>query len=247
MRLKDKVTLITGAATGIGRASAIAFAREGAKVVVADINEVEGKRTVEEIEAEGKESLFLSADVSRATDVVGLMEKIEESHASLDVLVCAAGILLDAGVMIDKFAEESWEQVIDVNLKGSFLCAKHAFPLLKKNGGGVVLLLASGAGVRGPSSSLAYGASKGGVNGLAFTLARQVEPFAIRVNVVCPGSIATPLKLRTMDELAEREGRFAEEVSSEKNLLGEPEGVAKVLAFLASDDAAYVRGSIFTR
>jgi NAD(P)-dependent dehydrogenase (short-subunit alcohol dehydrogenase family) len=244
MHLKGKVALITGGATGIGRAAAIAFSREGAKVIVADVNEVEGKKTVQAIE---REALFLPADVSSPTDVARLVKEVEKRYGGLDVLLCCAGILLSPGVMIDELADATWEKVIDVNLRGTFLCAKYAFPLMKRKGRGVIILIASGAGVKGPSSSLAYGASKGGVQGLAFTLQRQLEPLGIRVNVVCPGGIATPLKLRLVDELADKEGRSAEEVSLEKSLLGEPEGVAKVLAFLASDEADYVRGTIFTR
>jgi len=244
MHLKSKVALITGGATGIGRAAAIAFSREGAKVIVADVNEAEGERTAQAAEGE---ALFLPADVSSPTDVARLMKEIEKRYDGLDALLCCAGILLSPGVMIDEFEDATWEKVIDVNLRGTFLCAKYAFPLMKKKGGGVIILIASGAGVRGPSSSLAYGASKGGVQGLAFTLERQLEPLGIRVNVVCPGGIATPLKLRLVDELADKEGRSAEEVSREKALLGEPEGVAKVLAFLASDEADYIRGTIFTR
>ena len=247
MSLKDKVALISGGATGIGRASAMALSREGAKVILADINSALGKKACQEIEAKGREALFLSADVSVATEVKGLMVEIEARYGSLDVLLCCAGILLDPGITIDHFQEGSWEDVMAVNLRGTFLCAKYALPLMKGKGGGVIILLASGAGVRGPSSSLAYGASKGGVQGLAFTLEEQVAEFGIRVNVVCPGAIATPLKLKTMDKLAKQEGKTEQELGEQKSLLGEPEGVAEVLAFLASDKADYVRGTIFTR
>lgn len=250
-KLKDKVAIVTGGATGIGRAAAILFAQEGAKVAIADLNEEEAKNAVSEIQSLGSlasDAIFLKTDVSLESEVIRFMSEVERTFGKLDLLVNAAGILKGEYDQVEAFDATIWDEVLGVNLKGSFLVAKHATPLLKKNGSGVIILIASGAGVRGGSSSLAYGSSKGGVQGFAFTLSQQLEPHNIRVNVVCPGNIATPLKLRVIAKAAELAGRSPQdEVSNAKLSLGKPEGVAKVLAFLASDEAAYVTGTLFTR
>ena len=205
MRLQNKVALVTGGATGIGAATAVMYAREGAKVIIADLNETDGKATVQSIEAEGGTAQFVRTDVSQEAEVAGLIETVEKNFGRLDVLVTCAGILLGAAVRIDQFDAEAWDAVIRVNLRGTFLCTKHAVPLMTKSSG-VIVLIASGAGVTGPSASVAYGASKGGVRGLGFTLKNQVEPLGIRVHVVCPGNLNTPLKLRAIAEIAERGG-----------------------------------------
>jgi NAD(P)-dependent dehydrogenase (short-subunit alcohol dehydrogenase family) len=248
MRLKNKVAIVTGGASGIGRATAVCFAAEGARVAVVDVNQTEGMETVGAIEAAGGEARFVCADVSVEADVAAMTTAVERDFGRLDVLVNCAGIFLAPRIRVDLFEEESWERVIDINLKGAFLTTKHAVQPLERSGGGVVLFIASTAGVTSSSASVAYGASKGGVHGLAFTLAEQLEPANIRVNVVCPNDIATPLKLEAIREIAEREGQAPEEaLEAWRAALGEPEGVARVLALLASDDAAYVRGTVFTR
>ena len=248
MRLKDKVVIVTGGASGIGKATAVHFAAEGARVVVADLDQTQGMETVAAIEATGGDARFVRVDISVEADAVALSAAVERDFGRLDVLVNCAGIFLAPRVRVDLFEEEVWERVIDVNLKGIFLTTKHAVQPMERNGGGVILFIASTAGVTSSSASVAYGASKGGVHGLAFTLAEQLEPANIRVNVVCPNDIATPLKLEAIREIAEREGQAPEEaLEAWQTALGEPEGVARVLALLASDDAAYVRGTIFTR
>lgn len=248
MRFNHKVVLITGGSTGIGAATAVLLGSEGARVIIADINETDGQTTVERIEKAGGIARFVRTDVTSEEEVRTLIEAIDQDCGRLDVLINGAGVLLGPMVRVDRLNLEHWEKTIDVNLRGTFLCTKHAVPLMEKTGGGVVLCIASGAGVRGASSSLAYGASKGGVQGFAYTLEGQLAPLNIRVHVVCPGGIATPLKLRNIAEVAEQTGQSPEEaVAAARPGLGEPEGVAKVLAFLASEDADYVRGTIFTR
>ena len=248
MRLKDKVVIVTGGASGIGKATALLFAAEGARVVVADLDRTQGMETVAAIEAAGGEARFVRVDISVEADAAALSRGVERDFGRLDVLVNCAGIFLAPRVRVDLFAAETWERVIDVNLKGIFLTTKHAVQPMERSGGGVILFIASTAGVTSSSASVAYGASKGGVHGLAFTLAEQLEPANIRVNVVCPNDISTPLKLEAIREIAEREGQDPEEaLEAWQSALGEPEGVARVLALLASDDAAYVRGTVFTR
>ena len=248
MRLENKIAVVTGGATGIGAATALMYAREGAKVVIADVNETDGRATVQSIEAEGGTVQFVRTDVSQEADVVAMVETVEENFGRLDVLVTCAGILLGAAVRIDQFEAAAWDKVITVNLRGTFLCTKHAVPVMEKSGGGVIVLIASGAGVTGPSASVAYGASKGGVRGLGFTLKHQVEPLNIRVHVVCPGNLNTPLKLRAIAEIAERAGESPEAaVVAAQSSLFSPEEVAKVLTDLASDAGVNAEELVFTK
>ena len=246
MNLDGKKIVITGGATGIGRATAVHCASEGARVVVADVNRRDAEDCVAQIRSGGGEAWFLQADVSSESEVQSLMAEAERLLGGIDVLVTAAGIARDALVPVDELLTEGWDRTISVNLKGAFLSAKHAVPALRRAGGGVIVLIASGAGVKGGSSMVAYGASKGGVNGLGMTLEARLAPDNIRVNVLCPGGITTPLKLYNIEEQARARGdayRQEEQIA----LLGDPEGVARVLGFLVSDAADYVRGAIFTR
>ncbi len=244
MRLKEKAIVVTGGASGIGRAAALCCAREGARVAVADLDREGIEATVREIEGAGGTALGIGVDVREAEEVRGFFEEVEGALGRLDGLILAAGILEGALVQVDLFEEETWDRVIDVNMKGCFLAAKYAAPALERSGGGVMVLIASGAGVRGGSSSVAYGSSKGGVHGLSLVLAAQLADRNIRVHGVCPGSLETPLKMRVVKMQAQSAGRPLEEM---RRTLGDPEGVGKILAFLVSDEADYMRGSIFTR
>ena len=248
MRLQNKVALVTGGATGIGAATAMMYAQEGAQVIIADLNETDGIATVQSIEAAGGTAQFVRTDVSQEAAVAAAIEAIKKNFGQLDVLVTCAGILLGAAVRIDQFDVEAWDAVIRVNLRGTFLCTKYAVPLMEQSGGGVIVLIASGAGVTGPSASVAYGASKGGVRGLGFTLKNQVEPLNIRVHVVCPGNLNTPLKLRAIAEIAERNGESPEAaVAAAHSTLFKPEEVAKVLTNLASDAGMNAEELVFTK
>jgi NAD(P)-dependent dehydrogenase (short-subunit alcohol dehydrogenase family) len=166
--------------------------------------------------------------------------------SGLDVLLHLAGVLLGPHVEIADFSEETWDRVLDINLKGSFLMSKHVAGYMQKAGKGVIVLTASGAGVTGGSSSFAYGSSKGGVHGLSMVMAANLGPKGIRVNDVAPGALATPLKIGQVEESFRRTGNRTEYEAAMKSLLP-PEGVASVMAFLASDDADYVRGTVFTK
>ena len=248
MELTDKVAVITGGATGIGAASAILYARAGAKVVIGDINIEGGEQTVATIQSEGGAAQFVQTDVNVESEVANLMKTADDAFGRLNVLVTSAGILSGPSIRVDDFEQAVFESVIDTNLRGTFLSVKYAVPIMERSGGGVILCIASGAGVSGGSSSVAYGSSKGGVNGMVLTITPQLAPLNIRVHTICPGSIATPLKLRQIAESAERTGSSPEAaVENARTSLGEPEGVARVLTFLASDAASYVRGTISTR
>ena len=244
--LEGKVALITGGATGIGRATALRFAREGARVAIADVNTADGRAAISEIAAGGGETLFQQCDVTTEDEVRGAVEAVRERWGGLHVLVTCAGILRGAFQDAAGLEREVFGRVLEVNLLGTFLCCKYGAPVIEASGGGVILCIASGGGVRGPSSSLAYGASKAGVHGFCLTLERQLAPKGIRVNVVCPGTIDTPMKRENVRDAALAGGRDPEEALREA-ALGDPDGVARILAFLASPDGDYVTGTVFTR
>lgn len=245
MRLKDKVVIVTGAASGIGRATAEVCAAEGAKLVLADLPSA----ALGEITGLGgadRPALVVPTDVTRLADCRALVESAEARWGRIDGLINCAGILQGAFLSVDDLDEETFRRVITVNLTGSFLASKAVVPAMKRAGRGVIVLIASGAGVRGGSSSVAYGSSKGGVHGLAMVLEPQLAPLGIRVNDVCPGSLDTPLKRQNVIDGALAHGQSPDEALAKANL-ADPHGVARILAFLASDDADFVRGSIFTR
>jgi len=244
MRLQNKVIVVTGAASGIGQAAAICCAQEGAQVVVVDLDQKGIENTVNTIQKSGHTAQGFSVDVKEEDQVRALFDKIEDAFDHIDGLIHAAGILEGALTPVDHFEELTWDRVIDINLKGSFLTTKYAVPLIEKTEQGVIVLIASAAGVKGGSSSVAYGSSKGGVHGLAMVLESQLASRNIRVHDVCPGGIVTPLKMRVVEKQAEATNRSVAQLSAD---LGNPEGIGKVLAFLVSNEADYIRGTIFTR
>lgn len=246
MNLEGRRVVVTGGATGIGRATAMHCAEVGARVVVADVNEAGGADCVAQVVAAGGEAWFVRTDVSVESEVRGLMGEAVQLMGGIDGLVTAAGIARDSMVPVEDVAEQVWDDTIDINLKGSFLAAKHAVPAMRSAGGGVIVMISSGAGVKGASSTVSYGASKGGVNGLGMTLEAKLRDEGIRVNVLCPGEIATPLKLGIIEQQAKAAGESVR-LRQENTDLGDPAGVARVIGFLLSDDAAYVRGAVFTR
>ena len=247
MLLAEKVVVVTGGSTGIGGATSTVFAREGAKVVIADVNEADGQARAKAIAADGGTAIFVRTDMTSHDSVRELIATVRQEFGRLDTLISCAGIYRGPNVPVFDFEEEDWDQIIDVNLKGTFVGAKFAVPLMKESGGGVILMVASVAGVSAPSGSVAYGASKGGVNGFGMTLEDHLAPHNIRVNVVCPAGISTPLKLDAMREISEMEGNSPDDDAAERASLGDPEGIGKVLAVLASDHCDYVRGMIRTR
>ncbi len=243
--IRGKVILITGGAQGIGGATAQLCAERGARVVIADIKS-DGEDLAATIRANGGDAVFHQIDVRVAEQVEALFTNVAESHGGLDVLINAAGILQGQYLQPEEFPLEVFERVMDINVKGTFLCTKYATPLLAQAKKGVMILIASGAGVIGGSSSIAYGTSKGAVNGLGMVLASHLANRGIRVNVVCPGSLNTEMKRGVIAKQAELNGRDAEDMIEAAGL-GDPIGVARLLAYLASDDGDYVRRNLFTR
>jgi NAD(P)-dependent dehydrogenase (short-subunit alcohol dehydrogenase family) len=247
MCLKNQTALITGGATGIGAATAKLYAQEGCRVVIVDINTAEAKNTLEEITSNGGEAHFVRADVARQEDLRAAMDTVAQHTGRLDILVTCAGIYKTPMVRVDQFDEAVWDEIIGVNLKGTFLCAKYALPLMQEKGG-VMLLIASTAGVTVASDSLAYGASKGGVRGMAFSLKQQLAPLNIRVHVVCPNDLATPLKLQAIAEIAKLQGQSPDAaIAAALPNLAAPEEVARVLVDLGSAEGENADELVFTK
>lgn len=246
---ENKVIVVTGAAQGIGEATASLCAERGAAVVLVDFNREKGEAAAAKIRATGATADFVATDVRDSDQVKAVFDFVAQKHGRLDGLVCAAGVLLGPWLQPEEFPIDDFAMTLDINIKGVFLCSKYAAPLLEAAGGtGSMVVVASGAGVKGASSSLAYGASKGGANGLGMTLEGHLAPRNIRVNVICPGNIVTDMKLSVDIARAQKEGRSVEdEIARANREYGTPPGVAKIIAFMLSDEADYLRGTLFTR
>ena len=221
-------------------------ASECAFVHIVDYNETEGHAAVEAIVEAGGMAAFYATDVRSEQSVAQSIGGVASVSAHVDIVVIAAGVLKGAFKSIEELEEEDWDATIDTNLKGTFLTTKYVAPLLEKAGESVFLLIASGAGVRGASSSHAYAASKAGMHGMHYKIEQELGPKGVRLHVICPGGIATPLKLENVAQGAVAQGQDPEAAQRNANL-GEPIGVARILAFLASEEGSYVRGTIFTR
>jgi NAD(P)-dependent dehydrogenase (short-subunit alcohol dehydrogenase family) len=246
MQLENKIALITGGATGIGGATARLFGERGATVLIVDYNKEEGQAVAAAIQEAGGQASFFGTDVRSEESVAATFTQINAAHQRLDTLICSAGVLRGAHKGTVGLSEEDWDDTIDTNIKGTFLTAKYAAPLLQRAGQSVVLLISSGAGVHGGSSSLAYAASKAGMHGMQYNLERDIS--GARLHVICPGGIATPLKLENIADGARIAGEDPEEAVAKARLtLGDPMGIARVLAFLASAEGDYLRGTVFTR
>ena len=241
MQLQDKVAIITGAATGIGRATALLFAKEGASVVVADIYEDDAQRTVADIEDRGGSARFVQTDVSEAEDVQTLMERSAEEMGGIDVIVNNAGAQRSGAVT--EFEEAEWDLLMRVNPRSCFLGAKYGVPYLRERGGGSIVNVSSLAGLKGGPGMTAYSASKGAIIAFTRALAEELAPDNIRANSVCPGWIDTPFNepaIEFMGGRAQQEEMVQQTVPLKRQ--GTPEEIAPGILYLASDASSYVTG-----
>lgn len=238
-RVQGKVALVTGGASGIGRATALAFAREGAKVLVSDVVVAGGEETVVLIKAAGGEAQFVKADVAKPAEVDALVAKVVAAHGRLDCAFNNAGI---EGAMTSTVdcTEENWDRTIAVNLKGVWLCMKAEIAQMLKQGGGAIVNTASVAGLVGFAGLPAYVASKHGVVGLTKTAALEYAKSGIRINAVCPGGIQTPM----LERLFQSQPQTSEAIAAMEPVgrLGTPEEIAEAVVWLCSDAASFVTG-----
>ncbi len=242
-RLEGKVALVTGGASGIGRATALAFAREGAKLVIADMNEEGARQTVHIITENGGEASLILADVSSAAEVEMMIGKAVENYGRLDCAHNNAGVGTPTRVPTAEYDEEQWDRVIRINLKGVWLCMKYEIQHMLEQGGGAIVNTASIAGLIGLPTSSAYVASKHGVVGLTKTAALEYAKAGIRVNCVCPGYIETPMTEHSRSDPE----RMAHMLASEPiGRLGQPEEIAETVVWLCSDAASFVTGHTMT-
>src|SRR5512136_159698 len=236
-RFEGKVALVTGGASGIGRTTALAFAREGARLVIADISIEGGEETAKMIRDGGGEAIFIKTDVRIAGEVKNMADKTVETFGRLDCAFNNAGINEDA-VTISRCAEDSWERMIDTNLTGVFLCMKYELPKMRKSGGGAIVNSASVMGLVGDGSHPGYSSSKHGVVGLTRTAAIVYAQANIRINAVCPGPTRTAMISKLIDGHPDVEKLLLANIPM--NRMATPDEIAKAVLFLSSDDASYI-------
>lgn len=239
MRLKNRVAVVTGGGQGIGRQTALTFAREGAKVVVADVNMTAAQNVAIEIERADGQARAVFLDAGRTESVEVAMRTANEWGGSISILVNNAGITRDA--RMQKMTEDQWDSVIGVNLKGVWLCSKYAAPYMISHGGGVILNAASVVALYGNFGQSNYVAAKSGVIGMTKTWARELGPSGIRVNAVAPGFIQTDMIATVPDKVIE-----SMKERTPLRRIGVAEDIANTYLFLASDEASFITGTVIS-
>lgn len=243
-RLQDKVAIITGAGSGIGRQAALLFAREGAIVVVADVNEETGERTVQDVTASGGQAAFVRTDVAKAADIEALVRAGEERYGKVDVMFNNAGLFAEGDASVIDTPEEVWDLVMNINLKSVYLGCKYAIPAMLRAGGGAIINTASFVALMGAATSqIAYTATKGGVLALTREVAVEFARQNIRANALCPGPVDTPLLQSILHDPVQRQRRM---VHIPIGRPAEASEIASAALFLASDESSYITGATFT-
>lgn len=243
MRLQNKVALVTGASSGIGRATSLLFAREGAKVVLVDINDEGGDETLQAIKKEGGEAIYVHADVSKAAACEKMINVAEETYGALHVLFNNAGISHAADDDALKTSEEVWDLTFAINVKGVFFGCKYGIPALRRAGGGSIINTASFVALLGAATpQLAYTASKGAVLSMTRELATIHAREKIRINALCPGPLRTELLMKYLNTPEKKQRRL---VHIPMGRFGEAEEIANAALYLASDDSSFVTGTSF--
>lgn len=237
MRLLNKVSIITGAARGIGQATALKFSQEGAKVIVCDLDQSAVSTVADSINKSGGQAMGLQLDVTSRESVAAMVAAVMAQYGRIDVLVNNAGIVMDA--QLKKMTDDQFDKVIDVNLKGTYNCARAVVDIMIEQKGGVILNASSVVGLYGNFGQTNYAATKFGVIGMVKTWSRELGKYGIRSNAVCPGFVQTPI----LDSIPDNVLRaMAEKVPLGR--VGQPEDIANAYAFLASDEASYINGIV---
>ncbi|WP_141432682.1 SDR family NAD(P)-dependent oxidoreductase [Bacillus sp. 03113] len=241
MRLKDKVAIVTGGSQGIGEGIAQTFGRNGARIVIADINEEAGAKVVDKLASEGIDSIFVKTDISDEEQVKAMVEAGVDHFGGIDILINNAAVNIRKSVVDTTFDE--WQKVIGVNLTGTFLCSKYTIPKMEQRGGGAIVNIASWHAEKTITRLAAYAASKGGITALTRQMSLDCGPLNIRVNAVCPSSVDTPLFRQTFASLPDPEEALKQTLDFQPfGRIGTVDDIANACLFMVSDEATYVSG-----